>query len=512
MNIEELIKILDNKLEVNDTKKVNDIIYITCKISTSKANCPYCGCTSNLVHSKYIRTINDLPIQNNQVKLLVITRKFFCQNSQCTHKTFSENLSFVGSKAVKTNRLIEYIKNVALRDNSMDAVRTLKETGINVSSNTVLRIVKKKLIDVDYTAQNIGIDDFSSKKREIYNSIVINNDTHQKIEVINSREKDDVVKILKLFKKVKTVTRDFSQTYKNAINEALPKAKHIVDRFHILKNFTDDLGAYLKRTISDKVKLIRGNDKNAEEVLTTRQKNKIATANRKWEVVQEVKALYQAGNTKTYISKNLKISRETINKYLLLTEPPVKDSDCILDDYIHIIKELIIQGKKTKEIYQVMKDNGYKGKMTVLNMHMKSIKNEVKNNTTYLKRSKIKKLLFCNLEDLKSDKIKEDIKFYLSQNEELQKVLNIEKEFKAILFSGKTRQLRCWIKSARKLNIPEINSFANLIESDFEAVKNAIIYNYSNGVTEGFNNKTKVIKRQMYGRCGFELLRLKILA
>ena len=50
----------------------------------------------------------------------------------------------------------------------MDAVRTLKETGINVSSNTVLRIVKKKLIDVDYTAQNIGIDDFSSKKREIY--------------------------------------------------------------------------------------------------------------------------------------------------------------------------------------------------------------------------------------------------------------------------------------------------------------------------------------------------------
>ena len=77
MDIEELIKVLDNKLEVNDTKKVNDIIYITCKISTSKANCPYCGCTSNLVHSKYIRTINDLPIQNNQVKLLVITRKFF---------------------------------------------------------------------------------------------------------------------------------------------------------------------------------------------------------------------------------------------------------------------------------------------------------------------------------------------------------------------------------------------------------------------------------------------------
>lgn len=63
MNIEELIIVLDDKLEVTDIKKVNDIIYITCKISISNANCPYCGCTSNLVHSKYIRTINDLPIQ-----------------------------------------------------------------------------------------------------------------------------------------------------------------------------------------------------------------------------------------------------------------------------------------------------------------------------------------------------------------------------------------------------------------------------------------------------------------
>ena len=60
--------------------------------------------------------------------------------------------------------------------------------------------------------------------------------------------------------------------------------------------------------------------------------------------------------------------------------------------------------------------------------------------------------------------------------------------------------------------MPELNSFVELLESDLDAVKNAIIYDYSNGVFEGFNNKTKVIKRQMYGRCNFDLLRLKILA
>ena len=55
------------------------------------------------------------------------------------------------------------------------------------------------------------------------------------MDVINSREKEKVVEKLRLFTKVKTVTRDFSKTYKNAISEALPKAKQIVDRFHIFK-------------------------------------------------------------------------------------------------------------------------------------------------------------------------------------------------------------------------------------------------------------------------------------
>ena len=44
-----------------------------------------------------------------------------------------------------------------------------------------------------------------------------------------------------------------------------------------------------------------------------------------------------------------------------------------------------------------------------------------------------------------------------------------------------------------------------------DAVKNAIIYDYNNGLAEGSVNKLKVIKRIMYGRCSFALLRSKIL-
>ena len=94
----------------------------------------------------------------------------------------------------------------------------------------------------------------------------------------------------------------------------------------------------------------------------------------------------------------------------------------------------------------------------------------------------------------------------------MKKIIELRKEFKTILYSKKASDLNIWLLKAKQLNVPELNSFVELLESDLDAVKNAIIYDYSNGVSEGFNNKTKVIKRQMYGRYNFDLLHLKILA
>ena len=97
---------------------------------------------------------------------------------------------------------------------------------------------------------------------------------------------------MKLFTKVKTITRDFSQTYKNAINEALPKAIQIVDRFHILKNLTDDL----KRNIADRTKMIDQEGKigiEEEIILNKRQRSKKESAERKWKVIQEAQKLYK---------------------------------------------------------------------------------------------------------------------------------------------------------------------------------------------------------------------------
>ena len=79
------------------------------------------------------------------------------------------------------------------------------------------------------------------------------------------------------------------------------------------------------------------------------------------------------------------------------------------------------------------------------------------------------------------------------------------------MFSKKETELDKWFTKTKKHKIPEMNSFITGIERYIEAVKNGIKYEYNNGLAEGSVNKIKLIKRIMYGRCSFDLLKQKVL-
>lgn len=85
------------------------------------------------------------------------------------------------------------------------------------------------------------------------------------------------------------------------------------------------------------------------------------------------------------------------------------------------------------------------------------------------------------------------------------------KEFYHIVFSQKPDDLNCWFDTASSYEILEIQSFLEGMRSDLTAVKNGILLKYNNGLAEGSVNKIKVIKRIMYGRNSFELLKAKVL-
>ncbi len=314
--------------------------------------------------------------------------------------------------------------------------------------------------------------------------------------------------MLRKFKHVETVTRDFSKSYKAAISEALPNARQIVDRFHILKNLTEDMAGYLKRKIKDNIKVpdLSTVPITEKEVFNTRERRKIETGLKKWETAREAQKLRESGKNNTEIAGMLQISRPTVIKYLSMTEPPIASRPCKLDPYVPRIKELLLDGYRYMEIFNQIKKEGYTGGISLYNSKMKGIRWEVSQKIRYLKRNDIKKLLYTPLEGIQDSQKRKDIEQYLSIQPELKQMLELVSDFKTLLRGSDESKLDKWIKKAEDMHVTELDSFLKLIRSDKEAVKNAIRYQYSNGPTEGHNNKIKVIKRQMYGRCKFDLL------
>jgi transposase len=73
---------------------------------------------------------------------------------------------------------------------------------------------------------------------------------------------------------------------------------------------------------------------------------------------------------------------------------------------------------------------------------------------------------------------------------------------------GKVRQ---WITNARVASLPHVQSFTCGLDLDIQGSTAALTMLHHNGRTEGVNTRTKMIKRQMYGRVGFTLPRHRIL-
>src|SRR5262249_10922123 len=102
-------------------------------------------------------------------------------------------------------------------------------------------------------------------------------------------------------------------------------------------------------------------------------------------------------------------------------------------------------------------------------------------------------------------------KHYLEHLYELAPVLQeageLAKEFAQTLQSRSGTRLDAWLETAQKSGCAELRQFARNLCQDLAAVRNAVTCVWSNGQTEGQVNRLKMLKRQMYGRANFDLLR-----
>lgn len=428
----------------------------------------------------------------------------------------------------------------------------------------------------------ICIDDFAFRKGQRYGTVMINAETGKVVDILNSREYEDVKNWLATFTDIEIVSRDGSRTYAKAIADSGFNRIQISDRFHLLKNLTEYAKKYLQKIIPGSVvinlppsiiyeiadmpkmrgkyqyqtkwELIKAVQKMRQDGYTINQicellkiGNKTVMAyekikddqktdyldvmlvknnmpnekeNQKAERIRQAKELLQEGYSPTKVSEILGVSERTIRRYKNANPSGCHGSKGMrrtskLDKYKDEILILASKGQSSTKIYAKIKEQGFTGSAAILRKFLHDYNTGQAQPLSHDEKLRVLRkdlitLLYKDIskvETLTTDHLKEVLKIY----PEIEPIYRMVKMFKQLLFSKRTEQLDAWLIEIRAFNIEELNSFITGIETDLAAVKNAITYHYSNGLAEGTINKIKVIKRIMYGRCGFEMLRRKIL-
>jgi transposase len=232
-----------------------DLIQLNIKSITHKAVCPVCHKIATNYHSTYHRRVHDLPILGKHVILDVTAYRYYCDNSECNQKIFAEDLQgFAGWYRRKTDRLEDLITTIALSTSCEGCARICKFMGIEVSGDTIIRLIIKDFVNHDVCCSEIvGVDDWAYKKGRTYGTIICDGKTHRPVELLDGRDGKELREWLMNNKHIKMVTRDRASAYAKVISEVLPYAMQIADRFHLHQNLLNAINYALSRDLPNKI-------------------------------------------------------------------------------------------------------------------------------------------------------------------------------------------------------------------------------------------------------------------
>jgi len=129
------------------------------------AECPVCAQRSHSVHSRYSRTVADLPWAGVPVRLQLNVRKFFCRNNACGRTIFTERLpTVVGPWARRSLRLADQQHWLGLAVGAATAARAGERLGLPASADTMLRLFHHHPVPARPTPRSLGVDDWAWRK------------------------------------------------------------------------------------------------------------------------------------------------------------------------------------------------------------------------------------------------------------------------------------------------------------------------------------------------------------
>jgi transposase len=496
--------------------------------------CPQCSTPSSAIHSSYSRHPRDLPCVGRPIRLLFSVRKFFCRNPDCSRKVFTERLSdFIEASSRLTKRLRTSVQDIGFATCGLGGERLSNKLGMHMCDATVLWSLFLSPIPEVGQIHVVGVDDWSWRRGKRFGSILVNLETHKIVDLLADREAESVREWLAAHPEVDVVSRDRGGCYIDGATQGAPQAIQVADRWHILSNLGDAVEEFLIRA---HIRLEDAGAKPEKEQVPDKpltsfsatpacQHKSQARLLRKWKLYERVQELHAAGMSLRKIGEELGLARNTVRKYLrqapdppLPTPRPLRASQ--LDPYEDYLLQRWSQGERNAaQLHREISERGYPGCLSMVKAYVGHLRTTTADGSPPRSRKQRAKaispralrwLLTHKREDLDQEE-QTRLDHLLSLSPEVQAVHLLLQAFLSIVRERKYQNLRSWMEQAIRSDIPELKSFVVGIERDYDAVHAALRLPWSQGTTEGKVNKLKTLKRVMYGRAGFALLRQRLL-
>ena len=451
-------------------------LYISTYAYQKHSTCPICGITSNRVHSRYFRTLLDLPVSGYIVKVKLRARKYFCDNSVCHRKVFTERFDCeirpYYRRVIRSNDLL-FKMGLELGGNRGSAIS--RYVGLPVSSSTMLRVIQG--VDIQpkaLTSGVIGVDYWAFKKGSTYGTVIVDLERKEVIDLLPDRESDTLAEWLKNHPEIKVVSRDRYGPYALGIKTGAPDAIQVADRFHLIMN----LGEAAKKVFQSKAKELKEifklyNDPKRKEPSLTEVTGPveanlevvaptISTANigaHKQYLFDKVKELYANGITLRQIARITNLDRKTVARYVSMEKLEKRQSSnsTNLESFINYLLSEGNHGKTYRELHNTIVQMGFNGKYTQFCHKMNEVYNmpglsrmKYKAQVVVAKTwspTQLSLMLYRESKHLKEDD-KEFLELLFEKLPQIKQMEQLIKDFKQLFLIKKDGMLQKWIQEA----------------------------------------------------------------
>jgi transposase len=496
--------------------------------------CPVCGKVSRSRHSRYRRCLQDFPWQGVSVQLWATVGRFRCQNASCPRKIFCERLPRIArAYGRQTERTAEIVRLVGYVAGGLPGQRLLQRLSIATSDDTVLRRIRQKPDQEPSVLpiRNLGVDDWAWRKRQDYGTILVDLDLHRVVDLLPDRAAESFSEWLKQHPEIVTVSRDRCGIYAEGAALGAPQSQQIADRFHLVLN----LSATMERVLEERSRQLilppledpaiesqppTGGDAGVDTPRpTARPTQSELKRQRRLERYEQVMALFQSGQSQAAISRALGIERKTIRRWLRRGEfperkPPHRRPPKVSEFGAYLEQRWNEGCHNASRLYHEIREKGYSGKRAMVARFVAGWRKTGKTarpNAPERISPKHAAILVTRSADQMRDEQQRLFDRIAGQCPDVVVLRQIALSFRAALTAEDSTHLRRWIEGAKRSEFGHVVRFAYGLQKDISAVSAAVDTSWSTGQVEGQINRLKMIKRQMYGRAGFELLRARVL-